>query len=352
MISSFLVLSLTFGGGGTPEAGEGAAPGPVPGWEMTSYSAHHTPDDLHKYMNGGAAKYLAYSIQELHVQEYSRQKDGFLAVLELYRMDSPSNAFGVYSSDRGGRHPEGIWQEATYGAGLLQFWMGRYYVRVQAVEPSGKPEEAVLDLGSAVCRALGSWDPGGAPETSPLPALARSMPEAGLVKDSLCFFHNQVSLNSIYYLSDENLLSLDLSTDAVSALYHKDDGAGARVIAVCYPDYTAAKRAYAAFQNAYEEPSGAGTKKKDDSEPSPAEGGGTGGNATARGAGAPGDNTAEGTDARGNRTAGDSGQGGNLFIAMNGNMLVIVIDASFDSYAEKLGARVLAAAECAKEETE
>jgi hypothetical protein len=244
MITSFLLLGLAFWGG---KARDGAVPGAIPGWEKTSYSAHHTPEDLHKYMNGGAAKYLAYSIQELHVQEYSRTSDGFTAVLELYRMDSHQNAYGVFSTDRSGPHPEGGWQEGTYGAGLLQFWQGRYYVRVQAVDPSGDPEKDILELGHGVSKALKASDPEGAPSHSPIPDLAAKMPSQDLVEDSICYFHTHVSLNSIYYLSSENILNLNLETNAVSALYRIADERSSRAIAVCYPDSAAAAAAQRAF---------------------------------------------------------------------------------------------------------
>jgi hypothetical protein len=325
MISSFLALSLAFGCG---RAGEGAVPGPISGWEKTSYSAHHTPEDLHEYMNGGAAKYLAYSIQELYVQEYTRSGDGFTAVIELYRMDSPQNAYGVFSSDRSGPHPDGDWQEGTYGTGLLQFWQGRYYVRVQAVDPSGNPEDKILELGRKVSVALKGSDPEGAASVSPLPELAAKMPAQGLVEDSLCFFHNQVSLNSIYYLSNKNILNLGLGTDAVSALYRVGGERSARVIAICYLDSRAASDARDAFLalSCGDQPAEAGT---DDA---PREGG-KAGQASAR--------TGEAQNA-------EPPMGAHSIV--RDNLLVVVLDAPTNSAAKELCGRIAAATRCAGEE--
>lgn len=229
---SFLAFLLMMGGG----PGPGEAPGELPGWEKTSYSESYTSDDLHKYVNGGAARYLAYSIQELRVQGYVREDDGFAATVEIYRMDSPHNAFGVYSSDRAGPHPEGIGREAVYEGGLLQFWQHDRYVRVQADDPSGEPGPAVLELGALLSESLPEGD-------SSLPEIVRSMPREGLVDDSLCFFHNRVTLNSIYYLSEENLLALGEDTDAVTAEYRLGPEVFSRVIVVRYPDGERARRA-------------------------------------------------------------------------------------------------------------
>jgi hypothetical protein len=277
MISSFLLLSLAFGGAGRGREAQLAALRPPPGWQKTAYSADFTAADLHKYLDGGAAKYLAYRIVELHVQEYRRLSDGLVATAEVYIMDSPQNAFGAYSCDRGGEHPAGLGAEASYEAGLLQFWQGKSYVRVYPSEPAGDESRGVLDLGAALSRALGSSGatddrtevasagekPGhgargaAGPEgaTALLPQIVSLMPVQGLIEDSLCFFHAQVSLNSIYYLSDENLLGLSDSTDAVSAEYRAPSETTGRVIAVSYPSEGAARRAYEAFIDQYLDPS-------------------------------------------------------------------------------------------------
>jgi hypothetical protein len=272
MISSFLLLSLALGGGGRDRGDEGPPLRPPPGWAKADYGVHFSADDLHEYLNGGAAKYLAYDIQDLYVQEYERVSDGHLAVVELYVMDSPQNAFGVYSCDSGGAHPTGLGEEASFEGGLLQFWSGRAYVRVYPRDPSAGKEDAILELGAALSKgpAFGAvettpGEPSSQEEKgfgekaeggdAPLPAIVTSMPADGLIRDSMCFFHMQVSLNNIYYLSEKNILRLSKNTDAVSAEYETPSGGAARVIAVCYPEVGTASAAYEAFCDLYMEAS-------------------------------------------------------------------------------------------------
>jgi hypothetical protein len=290
MISSFLVLGLSFGGCGPSDPGR-AALALIQGWDRTSPVIKHTASDLHKYLDGGAAKYLAYSIEELLVQECRRRADGFMATVELYRMDSPSDAFGVYSCDRVGSHPDGIGVEASYAGGLLQFWQGDYYVRVQAQYPSGDPSAQLLELGAAVSAAL-------PPSSDAPPELALSLPKRGIVDNSLCFFHNQVTLNSVYYISDENLLQLSDETDAVTAEYQTPSKAIARVIVVCYPNRETVEAALSAFKGAFVE--------------------------------------------------GGAERGEGLFAASEGAVLALALEASTDYEAEALVKAVLASARCAR----
>ena len=264
MISSVLMLSLAFGGSGRARGNEASPPEPPTGWSKTAYSVHFTAEDLHEYLNGGAAKYLAYGILALYVQEYERLSDGYLAVVELYILDSPKNAFGVYSCDSGGSHPPGLGEGASFEGGLLQFWSGRGYVRIYPREPSTGKADAILELGTAMSKApafetieptrreTGPQKPEGRDKKaekagSRLPKIVTSMPVEGMIEDSLCFFHKQVSLNSIYYLSERNILQLSEKTDAVSAEYESPSGEVARVIAVCYPEAAQAAKAYDEF---------------------------------------------------------------------------------------------------------
>ncbi|MCF8234956.1 MAG: hypothetical protein K9G67_08025 [Bacteroidales bacterium] len=67
--------------------------------ELTAYSItrNETFDGLSLwgYMNGGADIYLEYGFDVLRVQEF--QKNGEQLKLELFKMDDPLSAFGIYS---------------------------------------------------------------------------------------------------------------------------------------------------------------------------------------------------------------------------------------------------------------
>jgi len=71
----------------------------------------------------------------------------------------------------------------------------------------------------------------------------------------LSFFRSYLALNTIYYLSHENILDFDLSTEAVIAPYEHISGAGDRTrsqfLLVKYENRVRARKALDHFHDAY-----------------------------------------------------------------------------------------------------
>jgi hypothetical protein len=76
-----------------------------------------------------------------------------------------------------------------------------------------------------------------------------------LRKDRLSFFRSYLVLNSIYYLSEENILDLDLSTEAVMAPYEhissSSDHKPVQFLLVKYENHERARKALSHFHDAY-----------------------------------------------------------------------------------------------------
>ncbi|MCP4690971.1 MAG: hypothetical protein GY859_23160, partial [Desulfobacterales bacterium] len=143
------------------------------------------------------------------------------------------------------------WPGALYGAGLLRAWSGNLYIRILASHETPASKEAVLALGKAVTANR---------ERPPAPGLlTRLSPLVGsawkLRRDRLSFFRSHLALNSIYYLSHENILDFDLSAEAVIAPYERTsgDGGGARawLLMVKYENRGRARKALNHFHGAY-----------------------------------------------------------------------------------------------------
>ncbi len=79
---------------------------------------------LFDYMDGGAELYYEYGFEQACVQRYKGK--GREVTVEIYQMDTPAHAYGVYTFDTQGEHPP-LGQDATYARGLLSFWKGRYW---------------------------------------------------------------------------------------------------------------------------------------------------------------------------------------------------------------------------------
>jgi hypothetical protein len=220
-------------------------------------------DNIFEYMDGAGELYLGYRFRYLEVYPYSAE-DREDILVELYFMETPQDAFGLLSLDWSG-DPVGLIESAVpeekpsmtpanralYGAGLLRLCADKIYARVMAFRETPESKEAVLSLGRAI--ATGRKGP---PEPSLLELLP---PKIGadwtLRRDRIGYFRSYLVLNSLHYLSDENILNLDLATEAVTAPYKGGGDSKGRgpiqVLIVKYPDPALAEKALYHFHEAY-----------------------------------------------------------------------------------------------------
>jgi hypothetical protein len=214
-------------------------------------------------MNGAGELYLAYGFNYLEVYEYTADQQESILV-EVYVMNTSDDAFGLLSLDWGG---EPVTLQSTpsfqsnptvappyralYGMGLLRIWADTIYARVMAYQETAASKEAVLSLGQTI--SANRKMPGE-------PELLKILPNAidsdwQLRKDRIGFFRSYLVLNSLYYLSHENILNLDHSTEVVSAPYEKTlkDGASKRVqvLFVKYGSLGHARKGLDDFHSAY-----------------------------------------------------------------------------------------------------
>ena len=232
-------------------------------WNRLEPSRIINSENIFNYMNGAGELYLGYRFRHLEVFDYTSADQGNILV-ELYFMESPDDAFGLLSLDWGGEPvsfdgaPAATSNQfftasnrALYGGGLMRLWSDDIYARIMAERETPASKEAVLALGKAI--AAGTQHP-------PEPALVKLVPLKidtvwKLRGDRLSFFRSYLVLNSIYYLSHENILDLDLSAEAVSAPYQYIPGSGdpkrSQFLLVQYENTERARKALNHFHDAY-----------------------------------------------------------------------------------------------------
>lgn len=214
--------------------------------------------NIFDYMNGAGELYLAYGFDHLEVYEYtSDQQDGIL--VELYFMKTSDDAFGLLSLDWGGE-PVAMQSaghfpstprvspsvRALYGGGLLRIWADTIYARVMASRETAESKQAVLSLG----RKIGTGR-----KVSGEPEFLKVLPETvepdwKLKKERIAYLRSHLVLNSTYYISHQNILQLDHSTEAVSATYEKLSGSGAaKKVQLLFVRYANSERALKALRH-------------------------------------------------------------------------------------------------------
>jgi hypothetical protein len=263
----FLTITMTiiiYGGAtGEMNAGKLNLPKIVGVWNRPDSPRVINSKNIFKYMNGAGELYLGYRFRHLEVFDYtSGNQDNIL--VELYFMETSDDAFGLLSLDWGGEpvsfddSPIASLNQsftsstrALYGGGLLRSWSDYIYARVIAERETPASKEAVLALGKAITANT---------RNPPKPELVKILPlKIGsawkLRIDRMSFFRSHLVLNSIYYLSHENILDLDLSAEAVIAPYEQisnsKDRNRSQFLLVQYENLECARKALNHFHDAY-----------------------------------------------------------------------------------------------------
>ena len=232
-------------------------------WTRPESARLINPKKIFEYMNGAGELYLGYRFQHLEVFNYTSDSQDKILV-ELYFMESSGDAFGLLSLDWGGE-PVSLDgsspstsnkfftspTRALYGGGLLRLWSDHVYARVMADRETPASKEAVLAIGKAIAANA---------DNPPEPELVKILPLKigsawNLRMDRLSFFRSHLVLNSIYYLSHENILGLDLSAEAVIAPYehisHSGDPKRSQFLLVRYENLDRARKALKQFHDTY-----------------------------------------------------------------------------------------------------
>jgi hypothetical protein len=246
------------------EANKVNLPKSVGNWTRTDTPREINSENIFAYMNGAGELYLAYRFQHLDVFEYTSDNQNNILV-ELYYMETSDDAFGLLSLDWGGepvfyeesaantsnQPPAAPPLRALYGAGLLRIWSDNIYARVLANRETLASKQTVLTLGRLIAANR---------KRPPEPELfRRPLKRIGsaweLRKDRMSFFRSYLVLNSIYYLSDKDILDLDLSAEAVMAPYENvssaTDPKRCQFLMVKYEDEKRALKALNHFLNTY-----------------------------------------------------------------------------------------------------
>jgi len=238
-------------------------PRTVGSWTRPASPQVVNAQNIFDYMNGAGELYLGYGFDHLDVFTYSSPGRESILV-EVYFMQTTDDAFGLLSLDWGGEAVElrpsvslpdqkapPSRPRALYGEGLVRLCAGRLFARIMAERETPDSRRAVLELGRSVAQGR---------ELTPEPKLLQELPRslAGgwhLLGSRASFFRSHLVLNSIYYLSSENLLDLGHDIEAVTAVYERTEAASPRRrlrwFGVRYPDRDAALEALGHFHRVY-----------------------------------------------------------------------------------------------------
>jgi len=212
-------------------------PETIAGWKKAGAPALYTPENLSKYIDGGAELYLSYNFKNALSLKYKDAADNEIAV-DIFDMGSAPDAFGVFAHSRE-TIDDRFGQGCEYAAGLLTFWKDRYYVSILAYPETAEKKEVVFKLGRTIAGAIKS--------EGALPPIIARLPAENLLPETVHYFHHYIWLNSFLFVSNENVLNIGNDTPAALGKY-RQAGAVFFLLLVQYPDAAGAEAAGGQFR--------------------------------------------------------------------------------------------------------
>lgn len=220
--------------------------GDVPWWNVYEGKIkRYVGKDLFKYIDGGAELYHTYDFVEVVTAEYIQPKlvaDSLIAI-DVYDMGTPQNAFGIYSHLRYPHAPFARFgNEAILTDETLDFWKGRFFIKILAFEMATEIKEAMQRFARVMEKRIA--------ESGDLPQILKALPEEGKIEGSEQYFKQQLALNNIRYVSDENVLKLGKETEGVTAKYKVGkDEVEVYLFVIAYPDPIKSAEAFESYSN-------------------------------------------------------------------------------------------------------
>jgi hypothetical protein len=123
----------------------------IKGWKITSGPQFFEPQNLWEHINGQAEMYLDYGFERVATAEYAAL-DGFGSMtIEIYQMQSPKHAFGIYAAERSPRDSfikMGV--QCYLSENVLNFWKGFYYVKLISFQTSLETKTILMELAGVI----------------------------------------------------------------------------------------------------------------------------------------------------------------------------------------------------------
>ena len=208
------------------------------GWKEDEGRILRTVQEMSDYMNGGAGLYFSYDFVQLGLKRFVND-DGLEFTVELYEMKDVESAYGVLSFDLTGSRVD-IGTIGMYDRGLLRFWRGKYFCRIQMWEGYVDYGEIILETGRGIVERIGG-------SGDRIPELVNFLPEEGLEETSVHYFFHNTPLNNFYYISNDDILHLQDDARGVIASYSVSGEESFYVMVIKYADERLLAESYRRF---------------------------------------------------------------------------------------------------------
>ena len=175
-------------------------PEEVSGWFPQGEAQYAAGKDLFLLIDGGAAIYQEYGFEEAVHHTYTN-RDGKSINLEIYKMDSPESAYGIYTFKKSAEGTAvNLGQAGWFESYYLIFWKGNFLITVIALDTDSTTLEAIRLIARVVDSKL-------MPASLNLKILS-CLPAENLQSPGLIYLKGNLALFNQYIFDSRDIFNL------------------------------------------------------------------------------------------------------------------------------------------------
>lgn len=126
------------------------------GWKIEGKPVFYDRDTLSDRINGEAELYFPYGFDRMAAARYASEKNRAAGMdVEIYRMGSPLDSFGMYANYRqkDGR-PQDVGAESNLSGSQLFLYQGRHFLHIQMTGTDAANPDALIECGRTAASRL------------------------------------------------------------------------------------------------------------------------------------------------------------------------------------------------------
>ena len=213
-------------------------PQEVAGWSVTFDVQTYPGDKIYDFIDGAGEIYMQYNFEIAASAEYGTADNAAMAV-EVYRMQTPEDAYGVFTYNRPANAQSlDVAQRAYTAGGIGAVWKGNYYAVARVVEDKPGAADAVKDFLKIISGRI--------PAEGTLRDIFRAMEVEGFKEGTVRFTRTWLPLKNLHFISDDNVLNLGKDTQLAFADFSLK-GRDFKTFVAVYPTQEAAEAAAAKY---------------------------------------------------------------------------------------------------------
>ena len=211
-----------------------------PGWKRTEKLAVFIQSDLFNHIDGGADLFLEFGFERVWVQRYAKEAKAEL-VLEVYKMQSPESALGVYLMKCGRETPRPE-IPARNSSEVAQFTIlkGKYFILIDNFGGGESLVPAMESLAKSILKSI--------PDDRASSRLFDILPKKDRLAGSERLIRGPVAFQPFYTLGEGDILKLEGKIFGFLANFEENPGSFFTRFIIPYPDKNQAVSVYRNLQ--------------------------------------------------------------------------------------------------------